>query len=51
MHANDFGGRGLFGFGDIATFQFWPWTVDYSLWGSKIESAQKIHASSSLLYP
>ena len=47
----NFGGRGLFGFGDIATFQFWPWTVDYSPWGSKIESAQKIHASSSLFYP
>ena len=39
MHAS-FGGRDLFGFGDMATFQKWPnfpfgaWTI-YSPWSSK----------------
>ena len=38
MHAS-FGGRGFFGFGDMATFQKRPnfpfWGMDYSLWSSK----------------
>ena len=48
MHTR-FGGRGFSGFGDIATFKFWPnfpfrpWTIVHG--GQKIESAQKIHAS------
>ena len=48
-----FGGCGFLGFGDIATFQIWPnflfrpWTISI---GSKIEFAQKINASSSLLF-
>ena len=40
----NFGGHGLFGFGDIATFQIRP-NFPFGPWGSKIESTQKIHAS------
>ena len=47
-----FGGRGLSNFEDFAFFLFAfktakisLQTMDYSPWGSKIESAQKIHAS------
>ena len=47
-----FGGRGPSGFGDFAPFSFAfktakisLQTMDYSPWGQKIESAQKIHAS------
>ena len=46
----NFGGHGLFGFGDFATFQFWPkfpfgsWTIIHG--GQTTESAcQTIHAS------
>ena len=48
----NFGGRGFFGFGDFAPFSFAfkmakisLRTMDYSPWGSKIELAQKNHAS------
>ena len=48
----NFGGCGLFGFGVMAPFclplktaKISLWTMDYSPWGSKIESAQKIQAS------
>ena len=47
-----FGVCGLFSFGDFAPFlfafkmdKFFLQTMDYSPWGQKIESAQKIHAS------
>ena len=48
----NFGGHGLFGFGDFAPFSlpskrskfpFGPWAIVHG--GQKIESAQKIHAS------
>ena len=45
----DFGGHGLFSFGDIGTFQIWPnfpfrpWTIVHG--GQKIELAQNIYAS------
>ena len=48
----NFGGRGYFGFGDLAPFclpskrpkfPFRPWAIVHG--GQKIESAQKIHAS------
>ena len=49
---NNFGGHGVFGFGDIAPFSLPSrtakiplWTMDYSPWGQKIELAQKIHTS------
>ena len=47
----NFGERGFSGFRDFAPFHLpskWPnffWTMDYSPWWSKIESAQKIHAN------
>ena len=48
----NFGGHGLSGFGDIAPFWLLSktakislWTMGYSPWGSKLELAQKIHAS------
>ena len=48
----NFGGHGLFGFGDFAHFSFAFEkvkisfrTMGYSPWGQKIESAQKTHAS------
>ena len=51
MQAN-FGGCGLFGFGDFTPFSLpsnlakFPFpTMGYSPWGSKIELVQKIHAS------
>ena len=50
MHTK-FGGHGLSSFGDFAHFQEWPkfpfgpWTIVHGGGGSKIESAQKIHAS------
>ena len=43
-------GREREGERDFAPFKFGQiplWTMDYSPWGSKIESAQKIHASRS----
>ena len=47
-----FGGRGFSGFGDfgplslaLKTAKISLWTMGYSPWGQKIESAQKIHAS------
>ena len=54
MHTS-FGGCGLFGFGDTATFKngqiSLSWTMDYSPWSMVVKkfnqskSAQKIHAS------
>ena len=50
----NFGGRGISGFGDFATFRFAfkaakfpfrPWTIVHG--GQKIELAQKIYASRS----
>ena len=49
---NNFGGHGVFGFGDIAPFSclqerpkfpFGPWAIVHG--GQKIELAQKIHTS------
>ena len=49
---NNFGGHGVFGFGDIAPFlclqerpkfPFGPWTIVHG--SQKIELAQKIHTS------
>ena len=34
MHARSFGGRGFFGFGDMATFQKWP-NFPFGAWTSK----------------